>query len=100
MTTVEKSTYCRICEPMCGLIATVEDGKLVKLRADKEDPHTKGFFCTKGVAMTEVVNDPDRLQTQYRDGGVVTQTLSYVLYNATGGNVRAQTIDPQKFLTE
>jgi formate dehydrogenase len=69
MTVVEKSTYCRICEPMCGLIATVEDGKLVKLRADKEDPHTKGFFCTKGVAMTEVVNDPDRLQTPMKRVG-------------------------------
>jgi hypothetical protein len=44
--------------------------------------------------------DPDRLQTQYRDGGVVTQTLSYVLYAAPHGNVRAQTIDPQRFLSE
>jgi hypothetical protein len=44
--------------------------------------------------------DPDRLKTEYRDGGVVTQTLSYVLYAAPGGNVRAQTIDPQKFLEE
>ena len=69
MTTDEKSTYCRICEPMCGLIATVEDGKLVKLRADKDDPHSKGFFCTKGVAMTEVVNDPDRLLTPMKRVG-------------------------------
>ena len=69
MTTVEKSTYCRICEPMCGLIATVEDGKLVKLRADKDDPHTKGFFCTKGVAMEQVVNDPDRLTTPMKRVG-------------------------------
>ena len=22
-------TFCRICEPLCGMIATVEDGKLV-----------------------------------------------------------------------
>ncbi|MEV6100409.1 hypothetical protein [Nocardia sp. NPDC051981] len=29
MTTHEVPTYCRICEPLCGLIATVEDGKLV-----------------------------------------------------------------------
>ena len=44
--------------------------------------------------------DPDRLQTQYRDGGVLTQTLSYVLYAVPHGNVRAQTIDPQRFLSE
>ncbi len=69
MSTVEKSTYCRICEPQCGLIATVEDGRLVKLRADKDDPHSKGFFCTKGVAMAEVVNDPDRLLTPMKRVG-------------------------------
>lgn len=44
--------------------------------------------------------DPDSLKTEYRDGGVVTRTLSYVLYNAPNGNVRAETIDPQKFLSE
>ncbi len=67
--TVDRATYCRICEPMCGLIATVADGKLVKLRADKDDPHSKGFFCTKGVAMTEIVNDPDRITTPMRRVG-------------------------------
>ncbi|MGQ0845754.1 MAG: molybdopterin-containing oxidoreductase family protein [Sporichthyaceae bacterium] len=67
--TIEKSTYCRICEPMCGLIASVENGRLVGLRADKEDPHSKGFSCTKGVAMTEVVNDPDRLTVPMRRVG-------------------------------
>ncbi|HLZ75614.1 J domain-containing protein [Phenylobacterium sp.] len=58
--------------------------------------------CRSFVAIDRAAEfpDPDRLQTQYRDGGVVTQTLSYVLYNAPSGNVRAQTIDPQKFLTE
>jgi len=69
VTVVEKSTYCRICEPMCGLIATVEDGRRVRLRADKDDPHSKGFFCTKGVAMTEVVNDPDRLTSPMKRVG-------------------------------
>ena len=58
--------------------------------------------CRSFVAIDRAAEfpDPDSLKTQYRDGGVVTQTLSYVLYNAPSGNVRAQTIDPQKFLTE
>jgi len=59
--TEEKPTFCRICEPLCGMVATVEDGKLVSLRADKDNPHSKGFCCTKGVAMAEVQNDPDRI---------------------------------------
>jgi formate dehydrogenase len=57
----EKVTYCRICEPLCGMVATVEDGKLLSLRADKQNPHSKGFCCAKGIAMAEVQNDPDRI---------------------------------------
>jgi formate dehydrogenase len=59
--TEEKATFCRICEPLCGMVATVEDGKLISLRADKDNPHSKGFCCAKGVAMAEVQNDPDRV---------------------------------------
>ncbi|MGV9413807.1 molybdopterin-dependent oxidoreductase [Nocardia sp. NPDC003693] len=61
MSTREVPTYCRICEPLCGLIATVEDGKLVRLRADKEHPLSRGNACPKGIAFTEVQNDPDRV---------------------------------------
>jgi formate dehydrogenase len=61
MTTTEHPTYCRICEPTCGMVATVEDGRLVKLRPDVEHPITKGFSCPKGIEFIDVQNDPDRL---------------------------------------
>jgi formate dehydrogenase len=54
-------TYCRICEPLCGLVATVEDGRLVSLRPDREHPLSQGFACPKGIAFTDVQNDPDRV---------------------------------------
>jgi formate dehydrogenase len=57
----EHRTYCRICEPTCGMIATVEDGKLVQLRPDADHPITKGFSCPKGIEFVHVQNDPDRL---------------------------------------
>ncbi len=39
-------TVCnRDCPDACGLIATVEDGKLVTLGGDPEHPVTKGFIC-------------------------------------------------------
>jgi formate dehydrogenase len=57
----EKATYCRICEPTCGMVATVEDGRLVQLRPDTEHPITKGFSCPKGIEFVHVQNDPDRL---------------------------------------
>src|SRR4051794_9439332 len=61
MAVEERVTFCRICEPLCGLVATVEDGRLKQLRPDKEHPLSKGFACPKGIAMTEVQNDPDRV---------------------------------------
>jgi anaerobic selenocysteine-containing dehydrogenase len=61
VSTTEKVTYCRICEPLCGMVATVEDGRVSKLRPDPDHPLSKGFACPKGIAMTEVQNDPDRL---------------------------------------
>ena len=61
-----KSTFCRICEPLCGMVATVEDGRLVALRPDKDHPLSAGFACQKGIAFTEVVNDPDRVTTPLR----------------------------------
>jgi anaerobic selenocysteine-containing dehydrogenase len=61
-----KSTFCRICEPLCGMVATVEDGRLIALRPDKDHPLSAGFACQKGIAFTEVVNDPDRVTTPLR----------------------------------
>ncbi len=61
MATEEKVTYCRICEPLCGMVATVEDGRVTKLRPDADHPLSDGFACPKGIAMTEVQNDPDRV---------------------------------------
>ena len=55
------------------MVATVEDGRLVALRPDKDHPLSAGFACQKGIAFTEVVNDPDRVTTPLRrrmaDGG-------------------------------
>ena len=61
MAVEERVTFCRICEPLCGMVATVEDGRLQKLRPDKDHPLSRGFACPKGIAMTEVQNDPDRV---------------------------------------
>ena len=61
MATEERVTYCRICEPLCGMVATVTDGEVTKLRPDKDHPLSKGFACPKGIAMTEIQNDPDRV---------------------------------------
>src|SRR5437016_2688586 len=61
MASQEKITFCRICEAHCGMVATVEDGQVVKLRPDPEHPLSAGYACPKGIAMVDVQNDPDRV---------------------------------------
>src|SRR3954467_12018797 len=48
------------------MVATVEDGRLTALRPDKDHPLSAGFACQKGIAFTEVQNDPDRVTTPLR----------------------------------
>ena len=62
----EKTTFCRVCEPACGLIATIEDGRLARLRPDREHPITRGFACNKGLLGVRIHHDPDRVDVPLR----------------------------------
>ncbi len=57
----KKITFCRVCEPACGLVASVENGELAALAPDKQHPVTQGFACNKGIAGLDIHRDPDRL---------------------------------------
>ena len=52
--------YCALCTAHCATIATVTDGKVVRLDADPDHPNG-GVFCIKGKAAPELVYHPDRL---------------------------------------
>ena len=54
-------TFCRVCEPACGLVALVERGEIQRLRPDRDHPVSKGFACHKGLATLDIHRDPDRL---------------------------------------
>lgn len=63
-------TYCRICEALCGMVATVKDGRITKIRPDRDNPHSRGHICVKGPALADVAYDSDRiLQPLKRVGG-------------------------------
>lgn len=69
--TEEKLTFCRICEVYCGMIATVEDGRITRLRPDEDHVVSKGYACPKGLAAHHVTHDPDRVLHPMKkvDGG-------------------------------
>lgn len=64
MATETLRTVCnRDCPDACGLIASVEDGRLVALGGDPEHPVTKGFLCQRTSQYPATQNSPDRLTT-------------------------------------
>lgn len=82
MGAVELRTVCnRDCPDACGLIATVEDGKLVALGGDPAHPVTKGFLCTRTSRFPEMQNGPLRLTTPLlrRDGVLAPATWEEAL---------------------
>ena len=85
----EKTTYCRICEVYCGLVATVENGRVTKLRPDRDHVASKGYCCPKGVTFHEVAHDPDRVLRPLKRVGEGWQTISWAQAIAEiGGRLR------------
>lgn len=63
---VSKKTYCRICTNQCGMVVDVardEAGieQIVKIRADREHPLSKGYSCPKGRAIGGIHHHPDAI---------------------------------------
>ena len=50
------------CHPtFCGMKVTTEDGHLVEVTGDKENPDSAGFLCVRGRASREIMDNPKRL---------------------------------------
>ena len=57
---------CPLCEACCGLSLTVAANRVTRVRGDAADPLSRGYLCTKGAALPELHEDPDRLRTPVR----------------------------------
>ncbi len=51
------------CPDMCSLLAEVEDGRVLRIKGDPEQPFTAGFACAKVNRDAELVHSPERLTT-------------------------------------
>ncbi len=57
-------TVCpRNCYCTCGLIVTVDQGRIVRIEGDRANPATGGHLCLKGLSYVQRVNDSARLLT-------------------------------------
>jgi anaerobic selenocysteine-containing dehydrogenase len=50
------------CHPtLCGMLVEVEDGGVVKITGDAENPDSRGFLCIRGHAAREIIGNPRRI---------------------------------------
>jgi anaerobic selenocysteine-containing dehydrogenase len=50
------------CHPtLCGMLVEVDEGRLVQVRGDPENPDSQGFLCVRGQAAREIIDNPKRL---------------------------------------
>jgi anaerobic selenocysteine-containing dehydrogenase len=69
---IEKRSYCRLCHGMCGMIVSIDGGRIAAVRGDKDNPLTRGYACIKGLQAPELHDGPGRLrqhQARRADGG-------------------------------
>jgi anaerobic selenocysteine-containing dehydrogenase len=50
------------CHPtLCGMLVDVEEGRVVGVRGDPDNPDSRGFLCIRGQASREILDNPRRL---------------------------------------
>lgn len=71
------TTFCRICEALCGLEVTVEDGRVAAIRPDAEHVATTGFACPKGLKQHKLYTSPDRVRYPMKRDGSAWSRVSW-----------------------
>lgn len=65
----ELKTSCYSCHGGCSAIATVEDGRVVKIRPDPTGPLNHGKMCPKGASGPQLLYHPEHLNYPLRRVG-------------------------------
>lgn len=56
-----KKSSCVLCAQNCGLEILIENGRMFKVRPDRENPRSKGYVCRKGMNVMYYQHPKDRL---------------------------------------
>ena len=79
------------CPDMCSLIAHVDNGRVVRIEGDPDQPLTAGFACGKVNRDTELVHSPERLTTPLRRIGPKGQgTFAPITWDAALDEITAR----------
>jgi anaerobic selenocysteine-containing dehydrogenase len=68
---------CNLCEAICGIEITHENGKILKIEGDKLDPFSRGHICPKAVALQDIYEDKNRLRKPVKKGANGWEEISW-----------------------
>jgi len=66
---VAVKTSCQQCSLLCGVIAYISDGKVIRVEGDPNSPVNRGKICAKGGAAVEFMNHPARIRHPLKRAG-------------------------------
>ncbi|MBW2673374.1 MAG: molybdopterin-dependent oxidoreductase [Deltaproteobacteria bacterium] len=72
-----KKTGCVLCAQNCGLEVLVEDGRMVKVRPDKDNLRSEGYACRKGLNVIYHQYPADRLTQPLKRVGDRFEPISW-----------------------
>ena len=61
-----RKTACNLCYINCGIEVLVNDGRITKVRGDRDNPKSQGYLCNKAARIPFYAHHRDRLTTPLR----------------------------------
>ena len=68
---------CHLCEAICGVKISVDEGVITSIKGDKDDPLSRGHICPKAVALQDIHEDPDRLRAPVKRTAAGWEEISW-----------------------
>jgi anaerobic selenocysteine-containing dehydrogenase len=72
-----RKTGCILCSQNCGLEILIENGWMVKVRPDRDNPRSKGYACRKGMNILNYQYPNGRLASPLKRVGEGFQAISW-----------------------
>jgi len=72
-----RKTGCILCAQNCGLEILLEDGRMIKVKPDKDNPRSKGYACRKGMKILHYQYQNGRLTSPLKRVGTSFEPISW-----------------------
>lgn len=68
---------CNLCEAICGLEIKHQNGQVLSIAGDAQDPFSQGHICPKALGMKDIYEDSDRLRQPLKRTATGWETVSW-----------------------